>query len=287
MSTLTKVPFSLTPLTFKLWLFVVVTALAHLFIGYQIADRLGLFIGFIMAVAMNCLVFFFGESQLLKRLRCQKLEGQDSWGLQTRAALFAKKAGIPNPTIYIMNHKTPAAFSTGHAWRNAAICVSTGLLKKLSEEELNAVIAHQVSHIVKVDTFGFGASSTIANSFVGMAQVLDRLLPTNWISSNWKQRPFMNLLSPLAWLIIRLVAKDKSFFEADDLAVSLLGDRKVLANTLWKLESYAQTAPLDVPPCTSHLFIVNPEGLKETNWFFLLHPKMETRLRRMVGYYPL
>lgn len=287
MSIEAKSALDITSVTLKVWLFIVVTALLHLFVGYELAGRLGLFIGFLLAVALNVLVFFFGQTQLLTKMSARKLEGQDGWGLNELVSKYANSVGVPTPSVYLMEHETPAAFAIGHTWRKSAVCVSSGLLKKFTHEEMKAVLAHQVCHIRRLDTFAFGVSSTIANSFVGFSQTLDMMWPVNWFKKNHKQRPFMTLLSPLAWLVIRLSVSDKNYYQNDDLAVSLLGERKALSSALWKLESYAQTGPVEVPPCTSHLFIVNPEGLKETNWFFLTHPKMESRLRRLVGYYPL
>jgi heat shock protein HtpX len=283
----TKSSLDLTSVTIKVWLFIVVTAMLHLFIGYEIAGRLGLFIGFLMAVALNILVFFFGQTQLIGKMQARRLEGQDGWGLNELISSYANRAGVPTPAVYLMEHETPSAFAIGHTWRKSAVCVSTGLLQKFTPEEIEAVVAHQVCHIRRLDTFAFGVSSTIANSFTGLAQTLDLLWPVNWFRKTHKQRPFMTLLSPLAWMVIRLSVSDKNYYQNDDLAASLLGERSALASALWKLESYSQTGPLEIPPCTSHLFVVNPEGLKETNWFFLTHPKMESRLRRLVGYYPL
>ena len=150
----------------------------------------------------------------------------------------------------------------------------------LEEDELEAVVAHQLCHIRRLDTFGFSVSSTLANSVVGLGQFLDSFLPQ-------KLRFFAPLFSPLGWLIIKLVVGEKSFFENDLLASQLVGDRHRLGEALWRLEGLAQTKPLEIPPCTSHLFMVDPEGIKQRNLFLKSHPPIAIRLQKLMGYYPI
>lgn len=272
--------------TTKVWLFIVLLSLAQLFLGYKLADRLGLFLGFLSAVGLNIVVFFFGESQLLKKLKASRWQGQDPWGLNERLKRIAHRAGTKAPHLYVFENETPAAFAVGHTWRSGSICLSSGLLKTFTEAELEATLAHQLCHIQRLDTFAFGVSSTLANSFIGIAQYLDQIWPFKFQNS-FTRRPFLNLLSPISWFIIRLSVGHKNYFENDELAATLLPDRKALAQALWKLDSYSETGPMTIPPCTSHLFIVNPEGKKEKNWFLITHPKVELRIKKLIGYYPL
>lgn len=262
-------------------------SLALMFIGYNIGGRLGLFVGFLNAVILNTLVYLYGDSQLLMKMDAKKWSGQDPWGLIDLAQKYSKMIGIPTPQIWVFESDSATVFSLGQSWQRSSICFSTGLLSKLTKDELSTIVAHQVSHIHRLDTFGFGAASVFANLAVAIAQILDKVWPPNLINKNKKRRPFLSLLSPLAWSIVRLAVRDKMYFENDDMAVSLIGDRQVLAETLWKLEGMAQSRPLQIPPCTSHFFIVNPQGPTEKNWFLLAHPKIDIRVKRLVGYYPL
>lgn len=280
-------PFTLTRVSLKVWAFLSFLAMAHLFLGYKLAGRLGLWIGFMLATLLVILIYFFAEAPLLYKYRARKLKGQDAWNLRELALKYSRLAGVPMPELYVMDHSTPIAFSMGPSWNQASVCVSTSLLQKLSAKELEAVMAHQVCHLRRLETFSFSVSSALANSLIGLAAVLDRGWPLNWGRKGIRQRPFLTLLAPLAGLIIRIALSDRSYFEIDDLAASFLSDSQTLAQALWKLESYCQTQPLEILPCTNHLFIVNPEGLKESNWFYVTHPKMESRLRRLVGTYPL
>lgn len=270
----------------KVWLFILTTSLFLLILGYNLGDRLGLLIGFLMAIILNVLVFFYGENHLLKSLHAQKLIGQDGWGMIDTVTKICNDLQIPKPTIYLAKHNACSVFSVGHSWKNSSLCVTTGLLENFSGKDLEAIIAHQVCHIRRLDTFSFGVSSTLANAVVGIGQFLDKFWPPNLILKK-KQKIFLNLFSPLGWLIIKLVVGQKVFFENDLMASELIQDRTRIGQLLWRLEGLAQTKPLNVPPCTSHLFIVNPEGFEQRNIFLKSHPPIDKRLKKLLGYYPV
>lgn len=271
----------------KVWVFIIGICLFLLILGYRLGDRTGLLIGLSFAVILNLLIFFFGEAHILNLLRVRLSEGQDPWGLQPLIEDYSYRLGLKRqPRLYILESPSAVAFCMGIAWRKPCICVSEGLLKRFSENDLRAVIAHQIGHIRRMETFGFGVTSILANTLVGVGQLLDQFWPPNFFL-NKKQKIFLTLLSPLGWLIIRLVVRTKTYYENDALAAELVGDRRRLAEVLWRMEGLAETQPLRIPPCTSHLFMVNPEGAEQKNLFLKFHPSMETRLLKLVGYYPI
>lgn len=271
----------------KVWIFILGLCLSFLIIGYNWGGRLGLFLGLILSLGINVLIFFYGENHILNLLSVRQLEGQDAWGLQQLIRDLSSKLKIKRDfNLYIINTPAAVAFSLSIAWRRPCICLSEGLLKRFSPEELKAVVAHQIIHIKKLDTFGFGVTSILANTLVGMGQFLDQLWPPNFFLDK-KQQPFLTLFSPFGWLIIRSVVHKKTYLKNDLLAAELIGDRRRLAEVLWKLEGLAQTQPLMIPPCTSHLFIVNPEGFEQKNLFLKSHPSIKKRLLNLLGYYPI
>lgn len=264
----------------KVWIFILSSSLALLIAGYELGERLGLLIGFLGALTINFFVFFYGESRVLTKLQARQFKGQDAWGLLDKVERISNQLNIPTPAVYITPHASINAFCVGQSWRRSCLGFTTGLLHTLSDDELDAVVAHQICHIRKLDTFAFGVSSTLANSIVGLGQFLDSLLP-------YKLQFFMPLLSPIGWLIIKGVVGEKSFFENDLMAARLLNSRPHLCEVLWRMEGLAQTQPLEVPPCTSHLFMVNPEGFKQKNLFLKSHPDIEVRLKKLMGYFPI
>lgn len=264
----------------KVWVFILSSSLALLVVGYQLGERLGLMIGFMFAVLLNFMVFFYGESRVLAKLNAKRLKGQDAWGLLDLVGSFSEQLGVPVPSVYLIPDASANAFAVGHSWKKGSLGFTQGLLQTLDQDELEAVVAHQLCHIRRLDTFAFGVSSTLANSVVGLGQFLDSFLP-------YRLQFFMPLLSPIGWLIIKLVVGEKSFFENDLMASQLMGDRVRLGEALWRLEGLAQTRPLVIPACTSHLFMVNPEGFKQRNLFLKSHPPIEVRIQKLMGYYPI
>ncbi|KYG65678.1 heat-shock protein [Bdellovibrio bacteriovorus] len=264
----------------KVWIFILSSSFALLILGYQLGERLGLFVGFLLALALNFFVFFYGESRVLAKLDARRVKGQDSWGLLEKVQRLSEKLNMPTPAVYVTPHAAVNAFCVGHSWKRGSLGFTAGLLKSLNNEELEAVVAHQLCHIRRLDTFAFSVSSTIGNSVVGMGQFFDSFMP-------YKLKLFMPMLSPVGWVIIKTVVGEKSFFENDLMAADLLESRLLLGEVLWRMEGLAQTMPLEIPACTSHLFMVNPEGFQQKNLFLKSHPSIENRIQKLMGYYPI
>ncbi len=264
----------------KVWIFILASSLTLLIGGYQIGERFGLLIGFLLAVVLNFFVFFFGETRVLKQLQARRVNGQDPWGLVEKVKTFSAELKMPPPAIYLTPHRSANAFCVGHSWKRSAIVFTSGLMEKFDSKEVEAVVAHQLCHVRRLDTFSFSVSSALANAVMGFGQLLDSLLPS-------KLQFFGPLLSPFGWLIIKLVVNEKSVFENDLMASELLQDRSRIGEVLWRMEGLAQSVPLKAPPCTSHLFMVSPESFNQRNLFLKSHPAIEARLKRLMGYYPI
>jgi heat shock protein HtpX len=256
----------------KVWLFLAILSLAHLFIGYQLGGRLGLFIGLLLAVVFNFLLFTYTDNRLLNFFNAEEILGRDSWKLLDRAKIFARNAGMEKPKIFVAEHPTPFAFSLAHLGRNGSVCLSSSLLNKLDDIEVSAVLAHQICKISTLQSLSSGAASSVANAFLGLAYTLDQFPPIRLA------KPFTRMISPVAWLLIRAFMPERKFHENDDQASSMVEDRYPLANALWKIESYCETMPFQTLPCTEHLFIVSPKGS---------HRLTESRIRRLAGTFPL
>lgn len=267
----------------KVWVFLIALCFLLLILGERVGGRLGLLLGLLIAVGLNGLIFLFGETRLLSFYKTHPLKGRDPWGLLEKVRALSEKLELRRvPHVHLMESETPTAFAVGFTLKDPSLCISTGLLDKLDDEELEAVLAHQLCQLHRMEGFSFGVSSLLANTLLGIAQFLDHLWPPNFFLEK-RQRPFLTLLSPLGWLIIQAVVSRKTHSRSDLEAAELIADRERMAEVLWRLEGLAQTRPLDAPPGTSHLFIVNPEGDRQKNFFLRSHPPIENRLRSLVG----
>lgn len=274
----------------KVWVFLVFACLSIIILGEHLGGRWGLLVGFLIATVFLLLILLSVQKTNLKKMHAIEVLGQDSYNLNERVKKWSDFLLIKKPKVYLLPFATATAFSTGSPWGTSSLALSQGLLKKLSPEELDAIIAHQICHIARMDTFAFAVASAISDSILYLADFLDQFWLPNRFKKNlqWQnQKPFQFILTPIAWLLIRLKVRETTYYENDDLAAKILPDRKVLAKALWKLESLNQARPLNIPACSSHLFVVNPTGLKEKHWFYNTHPKVNVRIRRLVGYEPL
>jgi heat shock protein HtpX len=271
----------------KVWIFILISSLTLLILGYELGERLGLFIGFLLAVSLNFFVFFYGESPILTSLRAQPMRGQDPWGLTELTAQYAEHVGIDVPDLYLIPSETETAFCVSQPWRKGSIAMTTALLKTFGKEDVEAVLAYQVCSLKKLDNFMVGVTSTLANALVGLGKLLDFFWPPNYfLLKTQKQRPFVKILTPIGWSLLKLSTRHKNFYENDLQAAELIRDRFRMAEVLWRLEGLAQTQPLRTPPCSSHLFIVNPEGYRQ-KLLLKSHPSIEVRLQKLMGYFPI
>lgn len=264
----------------KVWVAGLSLSLLILYLGFEMGDRLGLLLGFLIVISINLMIFLLGQSTLLKTLNARKLQGQDPWNLQERVSIIAKKVNIPQPEIYMFDWDLPAAMSMGTYWHSGCLAVSMGFLKHLTEREQQAILAHQVCQIGRFDSVGFGMASLFANSLVSFATFADELWP-------FKFKVFSRLLSPISWLVIRLSVNKKKYLENDVQACQMIPDKRDLASAIYKMENFALAAPQSLPPCTGHLFVVNPDLLQRSNVFLHFHPKLSVRIKNILGTYPL
>lgn len=261
----------------KVWLFILGTAFLILVLGYQLGGRLGLLAAFGVTLALNVLIFFFGDQKIISELKAQQIQGQDPFGTLEIVRAIAQKLKMPTPKVYLFESNLPTSFTVGHSWQRPSLGLSESLLKKLNTQEIECVVAHQLCRIKRWDSFSYSVTSTLANTLLGLGQFIDRFLPFQVLTV---------LLTPLSWIVIKMIVRDKNIFINDQEASKVLSDRFLLGRTLWKLQGYAENNPLQISPCLGHLFIVDPQASSQKNFFTSFHPKIQTRLSRLMGYYP-
>ncbi len=266
----------------QVWLFLIAVSLACLVTGYEMGGRLGLLFGLLFTTGLHVFIFFFGESRLLRKISATPVRGQDPWHLNDVIAKLSLLVELAPPELSLVNTTSPLAFTLGQPWRRGRLVLSTGLLHKLNPAEIESVIAHQIGHLHHMDSFRFGVIAGLARLILGFAHFLDRIWPLNfWLTQ--KQEPFLHALAPLAWVILRLAVNSKSYYQNDDLAARLVKDKRALAEALWKMESLSRSRPYSLPPCTSHYFVVNPQGPMSRSRWLESHPPVATRIRRLIG----
>lgn len=255
--------------------------------SYWAWGRPGLLWGFILSLAVHWLTFFYADQRLLGLFHAERLEGQDPWNILSRLKTLSQKARIPMPQVYMTYHETMNAYSVARNHKNSAIVLSRALTAHLSEDELTAVLAHEVARIKHLDTVNLSVTSALMSAILFFSFLLPQGKAENSKVLRALYAFFAHLTAPLALLVRRLTVSSRLYYAIDARAVELTQDSMAYAHMLWKLQSYASTKKVLIPPSTAHLFIVNPLTSRGWGRYFQAQPPLEQRVRRLIGYYPI
>ncbi len=273
----------------QVWIFIVTTSLLFLIICSQVSGRLGLFLGLLIALSFHTLIFVWGDNLLLRKFLITPLLGQDSWGLNQKVRHWQESKQLQLPAkvdLFLLDSELPTAFSFEVPWKNPMVALSTSLIKKLSPEEIEMVLVHQLCQLEHRQSLRFAIFSLVANTVAQLGLFLDRAWIPNSIFSR-QQQPFLTLLSPVISILIRISHSVHDQYVIDQHAAQLVGSREKLGRLLWKLEGWSLTRPMEILPATSHLFIVNPSRIRQKNGLLQFHPATQDRLEKLVGSFPV
>lgn len=256
------------------------------FVGYSFAGTNGMLIAFLIAAGMNFYAYYYSDKQVLKHYNATPIEDRRHPVYKITEKLTLK-AGLPMPKVYLIPDHTPNAFATGRNHENAAVAVTMGLYEMLNEEELEGVIAHELSHIKHYDIL----IGTIAAVFAGAIAMIANMMQFGAMFGNNRQNSnpiimiIMAIILPLAASIIQMTVSRNREFMADEGAARMTGNPSGLQSALAKLERYAQSGRQihNATEQTAHMFIVNPfSGLKSNlSGLFRTHPTTEDRIAKL------
>ncbi|MDO8471122.1 MAG: M48 family metalloprotease [bacterium] len=252
-----------------------------------------LYIAILLAVFMNVFSYWFSDKIVLALHKAKPVTRQEYFDLWNATENLSITAGLPMPRLYIIDDQAPNAFATGRDKKHAVVCVTMGLLKILDKNELEGVIAHELSHIGNRDML----LSTVVVVMVGFVALLsDFFLRSQVLGGNRDRNNNVGavllvvglalaILTPIAATLIRLAISRKREFLADATGALLTRYPEGLASALRKIS--ATSVPMRTANnATAHLFIANPFGAKSTTGFhklFMTHPPVEERIKALVG----
>lgn len=262
-------------------------ALTALFMatGYAIGGGGGMLIALLVALGMNFFAYWQSDKMVLSMHGAIPVTHHSAPDLFALVNQLATRAGLPMPALYIIEQEQPNAFATGRDPENAAVAVTTGLLRLLTREELAGVIAHELAHVRSRDTLMMTITATLAGA-LGMLASFGGMMGDN---RNNPLGPIGTLvaviLAPLVATMVQFAISRTREYEADRIGAQICGDPAWLASALQKIDSYAQrihNIPAESNPATAHLFIINPLHGGGTDQLFSTHPKTENRIARLM-----
>jgi len=259
-------------------------------IGGALGGQGGMVMAFVLAMAMNLGSYWFSDRIVLAMYRAQPVDEATAPGLYRIVRTLATRAGMPMPRVYIIPGETPNAFATGRNPQHAAIAVTEGILRVMSEEELEGVLAHELSHVQNRDTLVMAIAATLAGAITYMAHMAQWAMIFGGGRRDSDEDSggggvvgglLMIVLAPIAATLIQLAVSRSREFQADASGAQMAGQPWGLAKALEKLEAASKMAPMHATPATAHLFIVNP--LTGGGWttLFSTHPPVAERVARL------
>lgn len=279
--------------TFKTALLLTGLTLFLLFVGEALGGQRGLTIALLFGVVTNFVSYFFSDKIALAMYRAQ--------GPLTREQLpraynvverLTQKAGIPMPKLYVIPTESPNAFATGRNPSHASVAVTEGILNLLNDDELEGVLAHELSHVRNRDILISSIAATIAGAITFLARMAAwGAMFGGYGGGDRDDRRggglgalLMLILAPFAAMLIQLAISRSREYQADASGAQLTGNPYSLASALKKLDSYSRRVPMMATPSTAHLFIIQPLLGISFSSLFSTHPPIEERIERLTGH---
>jgi len=255
-------------------------------IGGLLGGRGGMWVAFAFALIMNFVSYWFSDKIVLAMYGARPLGEADAPIVHRIVRGLATKARIPMPRLYLIPSPQPNAFATGRSPQHAAVAVTEGILRIMNEEELEGVLAHELSHVLNRDVLISTVAATIAGAISMLAHTAQWGLMLGGRDDEERGANPIALIAtiifaPLAAMLIQLAVSRSREYEADASGARLTRRPLGLASALAKLQRAAKMVPMDANPATAHLFIVNPLSGRSFTRLFSTHPPVEDRIARL------
>ena len=256
-----------------------------LLLGDVLGGAQGVMLGFVFAAVTNFASYWFSDKIVLKLYRAQEVGPEHR--LYQVVSRLASPAGLPMPRVYIIPQPSPNAFATGRNPSHAAVAATEGLLRIMTDEELEGVIAHELAHVKHRDILISSVAATLAAAIMMISRfalfwgATGRSDDREGGGSNPLVLIATIILAPIAAMLIQMAISRSREFDADATGAAIAGSPMGLVSALRKLEAASHTVPLDANPATAHMFIIKPLSVSGLMSLFSTHPPTEARVEAL------
>jgi heat shock protein HtpX len=242
---------------------------------------------FVIAAIMNFVSYWFSDKIVLALYRAQPVDQSKAPELYSIVQGLAQRMHMPMPRLFMIPTDAPNAFATGRNPEHAAVAVTEGIMHLLNREELEGVLAHELSHVSNRDILISSVAATLAGAIMMIARIAQFSM---WFGGGSRDdnrggNPLglllMAILAPIAAMLIQLAISRSREYAADETGARVIGHGAGLASALEKLQSASKRMPLKADPATAHLFIVKPFTGSTLLELFSTHPPLDKRIERL------
>ena len=260
-------------------------------LGGIFAGHTGMTVMLIIALGMNFFSYWFSDRMVLSMYNAQEVDRQSAPELYGLVEKLAGRAELPMPRVYIINEDAPNAFATGRNPSNAAVAVTTGLMRALDYNEISGVLGHELAHVKHRDILISTIAATMATVISYAASIAQWAAIFGGGRSSDDDRGGVigliatAIIAPIAAALIQMAISRSREYSADEGGAEICGNPNYLAAALEKIEYYAvHGAPLsEATPATAHMCIINPLTGRDISFksLFSTHPDTQERIARL------
>ncbi|MCC7346209.1 MAG: M48 family metalloprotease [Variibacter sp.] len=261
--------------------------------GQALGGRGGLVIGLGLAVAMNFFSYFFSEKIALSMYSAQPVTETENHDVYRRIGPMVQqlchRMSLPVPRLWVIPDESPNAFATGRNPSHSSVAVTHGILQIMDDRELEAVLAHELGHVLNRDILVSSIAATIAAAITAIARMAGyaamfgghRRDDDDSGGGGMLGALAMMIVAPIAALLIQMAISRTREYGADAAAARYTGTPHNMVAALRKLESWSKRIPMDASPATAHMFIIQPFTGGSFMKLFSTHPATEERIARL------
>jgi heat shock protein HtpX len=260
--------------------------------GEALGGRNGLYLGLGLAALMNFGSYFFSDKIALSMYGARPVSETENPEAYQRVAPLVRnlcqRMELPMPKLYLIPDESPNAFATGRNPSHASVAFTVGILRLMSDNELEGVIAHELGHVLHRDILISSIAATLAAAITMLARMA---MYASWFGGGGSRDDenrgsalggiFMLIFAPIAAMLIQMAISRSREYDADAASAKYVGSPYPLIGGLQKLESWSKRIPMDASPATAHMFIIKPFTGESMMRLFSTHPSTEDRIARL------
>jgi len=275
--------------TLKTTFLLAVLTVLFVLVGKAIGGQSGMIFAFGLAIVMNVGSYWFSDKIVLRMYGAREVTEAEAPQIHGMVRRLATAAGTPMPKVYIIPEESPNAFATGRNPAHAAVAVTEGIVRILSPDELEGVLAHEMAHVKNRDILIGTVAATLAGAIMMLANMAKFAAIFGGGSRDDREGGgglellVMAILAPLGAMLVQMAVSRSREYLADETGARFCGRPEALARALEKIAGWSRQVPMQASPATAHMFILSPLSGGGIMSLFSTHPPVEKRVERLLA----